>query len=154
MQSIPKDILEPSMRFNILRIIRIHVAASMVAPGCSCEVASLVATGTETFAFLLDHPAHEVLAARRNGRLGWEFKGGAVVKDVELGLGAAAFFGEEWGMAVQTLLESAPLIYPAYETTYFIKNDCNTPPVTTSIIGFASHNLGRHILTGTNDTSR
>ena len=111
MQAIPKDIFEPSMRFDIFGVIGIDVAASVVAPGGCSEIAGLVPAGTETLTLLLDHPTHEVLATTRNWRFGREGECRAVVEDVEFGLSTTTFFGQERSVAVQTLLALVMAIF-------------------------------------------
>ena len=93
MHTVPEDVFEPSMAFDILRVIRVDVSSGIVASASCRKILSLVTAGAETLTLLLDYSTHEVLAAGGNGRLGGEREGRTVVENVEFCLGAATFFG-------------------------------------------------------------
>ncbi len=75
MELIPRNVFEPTVRFDVLRVVGIYVAASMITMEGRSKIFVLVSLRAETVGLLLDYTADEILASTTNGGLVWKAEG-------------------------------------------------------------------------------
>lgn len=77
MHSIPLNVFKPFVRFDVLSVMRIHIAASIVFVLMRCRMWPLysVSLRTQAIIFLLDDTSYQILTSLANDWLVREAKG-------------------------------------------------------------------------------